>query len=393
MKKKFTLIIGIFTLAIALLAVGFQVQAANAPADWPGSWQMGPDLDTIMLGCPAGNGFARFSGIYSPQQDRVYFLGGRCENNTTTTGMVFYFDLLTETYHVMYEEMNTPVSNYQVVEITDDQQGHGPGFYIIGGRAAAGTNITDIQVYYPAINTAMTMLDIDDFPGGIYLPGGVVAVDEKIYVFGGFDNSSMYDATYVYDPMQAHGSRWSNTGCNLSTPSAYISTVAVGDKIYAIGGDEYIGGFLVPITDTLVLDTQNLASCWQDDAMADLPQANGDAAAVYVGENYLGGGIFMIGGYWPPPGPYRWVFRYDLAGDTWETFPDLAIPAPSTGRRNQAAVYVPSTSAGPGEGVPGIWTFGGYDGTVSNGMTQSSEWFANPPVYLWNIFLPVTLKP
>ena len=119
--------------------------------------------------------------------------------------------------------------------------------------------------------------------------------------------------------------------------------VTVGNLIYAMGGDEFIAGSLTPINDTLVLDVTNPGAGWLDAPVADMPQANGDAPAVYVNEGYLGGangGIFVIGGYWPSPGPYRWVFRYDIATDTWESFPDLMVPDPATGRRNQAAVYV-----------------------------------------------------
>jgi subtilisin family serine protease len=381
MNKKISFIIGIFILAIALGAVGFfgvtsLAWGANSPSDWSGTWQMGPNLDTTILGCAAGNGLARFTGIYYPGQDRVYFLGGRCELDTTTTGTVFYFDPVTKTYNVTGEVMDTPVSNYQMVKIENDGRGNGPGFYIIGGRTGTGGQSSAVQVYYPDANLAETIAT-DPFPPAVaYSPGGVVANDGLIYVFGGFDGTNMYASTYIYNPNAAAGARWSLSGCDLPTGRSYIAAVSLGTKIYAIGGDEIPA--LTPINDTVVYDTTAPGSCWQDGLMADLPQANGDAPAVYVDENYIGGGIFMIGGLWPAPGPDRWVFRYDVAGDFWESFPDLVIPAPATGRRNQAVVYIPSTSAGTGDGIPGIWTFGGYDGSGTNAMTESSEFFANP---------------
>src|SRR4030065_2461016 len=67
-----------------------------------------------------------------------------------------------------------------------------------------------------------------------------------------------------------------------------------------------------------------------------------------------------------------------MATDTWERFVDLAIPDPATGRRNQAVAYIPASSAGTGDGIPGLWTFGGYDGSGTNAMTDSSEFFSNP---------------
>src|SRR4030042_3970615 len=376
MNKKITFIIGIFALGIALAAFGFfgansLAKGANTPADWSGTWQIGPSMNPSLLGCSVGNGLARFTGIYYPTLDRVYFLGGRCETDTITTGAVFYFDPVTETYAVTGEVMDTPVSNYQMVRIDDDGRDHGPGFYIVGGRIASSAQTSAVQVYYPDANLAET-ITTDPFPPAVpYSPGGVVANNGLIYVFGGFDGVNMYTSTWIYDPSDAAGSRWTQSGCNLPTGRSYIGAISVGTLIYAIGGDELPA--LPPINDTLVYDTENTAACRQDGLMADLPQANGDAPAAYVDEYYIGGGIFTVGGFWGSPGAYGWVFRYDIAGDLWETFPDLVIPAPATGRRNQAAVYIPSTSAGTGEGIPGLWTFGGYDGEATTSMSDSSE--------------------
>ncbi len=386
MNSKKIFLVGMLTIGIALVAFGFfgaftHARGENLPDDWSGTWQEGPFLDTTILGCPADNGLARYTGIYYPEEDRVYFLGGRCENNTTTTGTVFYFDPVSQTYAVTGAVMPEPVSNYQVVRVDDDGLGHGPGLYIVGGRTGAGGQSTAVQVYYPTENTVAT-ITTDPFPPTTpYSPGGVAAYDNVIYVFGGFDGFVTNSLTYIYDTAAPAGSRWTLSTCDLPTARSYIASVALDGKIYAMGGDEYVSA-LTPITDTVVLDTTDLASCWQDDLMADLPEANGDAPAVYVDENYIGGGIFVVGGYWPVPGPYRWVFRYDTAGDLWESFPQLAIPAPATGRRNQAAVYIPTSSAGTGDGIPGLWTFGGYDGSGTNAMTDSSEFFANPAVEL-----------
>ncbi len=376
MNRKITIFIVICALGITLAAFGIHQAIANSPQAWFGTWVMGPSLDTTIIGCPAGNGLARITGIYYPEQDRVYFLGGRCEVDTTTTGSVFYFNPVTRTYAATGAVMATPVSNYQMVRIDDDGRGHGPGLYIVGGRTASGGQSNALQVYYPNGNSVDTITN-DPFPPAVpYSPGGVVANNGLIYVFGGFDGTNMIASTWIYNPLAAAGGRWTQSPCNLPTPRSYIAAVSIGNLIYAIGGDTT--PVLTPINDTVVFDTANPAACWQDGLMADLPQANGDAPAVFVDENYIGGGIFVVGGYWPAPGPYRWVYRYDVEGDFWESFPQLVIPTPATGRRNQAAVYIPSTSAGTGDGIPGLWTFGGYDGSNTNAMTETSEFFANP---------------
>ena len=369
MNKKVALMLSVLVLGLSLLTYSAQAQGRQTPAAWPGSWHQAPDMFRIM---------SRFSAVYNPDQDRVYFLGGRLPDGSTS-GEIFYFVVSTGAWSITGEQLDTPVSNYQVAEIPYDPSGQ-TAYYIIGGRTATGIYTTDVQVYYPNTNTATTLVT-DHFPGGAYNPGGVVVVNDKIYVFGGFDGINMYTGTYVFDSYAPAGSRWTEWLCgDLPTGRSYISTVAVGTLIYAMGGDEFVNPNLVPINDTVVLQTADPESCWLDGKMADLPEAVGDAPAVYIGENVLHSSILVIGGIWPVPGPQ--VYRYRLADDRWEAFPQMIYP-----RRNQAAVYIPSTSPGAGEGVagvPGIWTFGGYVDRTA--MTSSVEFFENPATL--PLFLP-----
>ena len=384
------------TSLVLLPIIGLRTTSVTAAVDaWYGAWQMGPDLAGDLIGCNASDGIARHNGVYYPPDNRIYFLGARCEADNTT-GAVFYFDIATRTYGLTGASMPVPVSNYQIAQVPDDGTGNGPGFYIIGGRTNTASQTNAVQVYYPETNTTANILT-DPYPpdGDPRSPGGVAYAGGKIYVFGGFSGTIMFDETHAYDPAAPAGSRWANLNTPLPSGRSYIATVAVGNLIYAMGGDEFVSGSLEPLDDTLVLDVNNLDAGWQDALMADLPAANGDAPAVYVDEGYLGGeagGIFIIGGHFY--GPYRWVHRYDLASDIWESFPELAIPDPATGRRNMAAVYVPAEedtlSKGLGTGVPGIWVFGGFDGADSNTMTETSEFFSleDNPVLL----LPVTVE-
>lgn len=390
MRKQsiLTVCVVVGLLAFALLTLGLSyayagqasglegMKPAAAPDDWYGVWQFGEEMDATVWGGPAGEGLARFSGHFYEDDNLIYFLGGRRESNDTT-GAIFTFDPETGTYANTGATMPNPVSNYFISQIDDDGAGNGPGLYVVGGRLGTGINTDAVQVYYPDTNTTQTIAS-DPVPGSVRAVGGQAVANGKLYVFGGFDAVSMFDETYVYDPAAPAGSRWSNTNCDLPTPRSYIATAVVGNKIYAIGGDEFDGAALIPLNDTLVLDTDNMAACWQDAAIADLPDGfeNGDAPAVYVDEGYLAGGIYVVGGVWPAPGPYQWVFRYDIATDSW----DVEFPILNEARRNQALVYVPA-SAGRGaeslgDGIPGIWTFGGYDGTSANAMTNSVEFFS-----------------
>jgi subtilisin family serine protease len=386
MKKRLFLLSTLIVMFAMVFSNAIPTRAQTTDT-WAGAWQMGPSMDSSLWGGTAGDGIARISGI--DHNGFVYILGGRSEDNNTS-GAVFKMDVGTKTFSATGAVMETPVSNYLLSKIENDGTGHGPGLYLLGGRKQDATQSNLIQVYYPQDNTVSTIAT-DLVPGVARNIGGQVVVGGKLYIFGGFDGVTMYTETYLYDPALAPGARWSTVACNLPTPRSYIASVAVGAKIYSIGGDEFNAGSLVPIAQTLVLDTANLSACWQDAGMADLPSPNGDAPAVFVSHAdnaYLGGAqgaIFVVGGYWPAPGPYRHVFRYDIAANAWETFPDLAIPAPATGRRNQAAVFVPDiTLNGLGTGVPGIWTFGGYDGSAANAMTETSEFFSitNGPAVL-----------
>lgn len=382
MKKSLFSLCCVLVMAGMLAALALPVQAQPAGAgtqQWAGAWQMGPSIDAALWGGVAGNGWARITGYYWTGDERVYFLGLRAEDNNTY-GDVIYFDVSSRTYGNTGVDMPVPVSNYVIVGVPNDLRGHGFGLYIVSGRTSSGAQTGAVQVYYPDENL-VEQITSDPLPAAPARSVGAAAyADGKLYVWGGFDAASMYADTWVYDFAAAAGSRWTNTGCNLPLAMSYISSTAVGDLIYSIGGDTYESAALVPQVKTYVLDTNNMAACWQDAAMADLPEAVGDAPAVFVpAGTYMGGSdgaIFTVGGVWPTPGPYRFVWRYDMGTDTWEEFPELAIPTPATGRRNQAAVFVPPYAKGLGDGVPGIWTFGGYDGSGTNAMTETSEFFS-----------------
>jgi subtilisin family serine protease/N-acetylneuraminic acid mutarotase len=235
---------------------------------------------------------------------------------------------------------------------------------------------SNVQCYNPATN-ATTEYTGDSFPGAPRLVGGQAAINNLLYVLGGFDAVGMFDDTWVFDPSQPVGSRWTDLGVTLNSQRSYIATAVIGDLIYAIGGDTFEGGGLVPQAVTEVLDTTDIPSGWQDGLMADLPAGSeaGDWPGTYVDGPYaLSGYIYTTGGYWPTPGPYDYFFQYDPIADTW----DVNLPALNTTRRNHAMSFVPSLGGHP----PRLWVFGGYDGSGTNAMTDSTEYFEVEPVAL-----------
>jgi hypothetical protein len=351
--------------------IGAQAPAsvdAPQPEALAGEWNYGPDFPFW-----AGDGIARVSSYYWPETEMIYILGGRLENDSTV-GTVIEFDPATETFADTGATMPTPVSNYYLDRLNIDGADQ---ICLVMGRLGDGSQHNTVQCYNPATNTA-TEFSGDPFPGAVRLVGGQAAVGNLLYIFGGFDATVMYNDTWVFDPSQPVGSRWSNVGCTLSSNRSYMAAAVIGTEIYAIGGDTFEGGGLVPQAVTQVLDTANLAACWQDAAMADLPAGSeaGDWPGVYVDGAYaLSGYIYTTGGVWPTPGPYGYFFQYDPGSDSW----DVNLPPLNTTRRNHAMSFTPPLGGHP----PRLWVFGGYDGSATNAMTASSEYFEVLPVAMF----------
>jgi hypothetical protein len=70
------------------------------------------------------------------------------------------------------------------------------------------------------------------------------------------------------------------------------------------------------------------------------------------------GKLYVVGGGdWPSESAE--VLEYDIASGSWsQGFPELLTP-----RRDHAGVYIPLCSDDPNDGLPGMWVFGGRQGT------------------------------
>ncbi len=316
------------------------------------TWQYGPPT--------TGFRFTRFDGEYFPKTGKVYFLGGRLSNNSTS-GAVWCFIPDSGVYRSMGVTMPTPVSNYNICLLQDNYSEIDTyGLYIVGGRTGGGSKTAAVQVYYPMSNTVRTV-DTDPLPmriGGVRIPipGANVVYNNKMYVFGGFNESlSPYvsNETWVYDPLAPAGSRWSRiTEANLGLARSYITTAIVNNKIYAIGGTTFNGTYLYAQKIVEVFDPENPSAGWV--RLADLPDSSGetrafgfDSTSPYGFANQI---IVAGNGKWP--NETNQCFSYDVINNTWSTFTNL-----NQARRNHAGVFIPGDrNTG---GIPGIWVFGG----------------------------------
>jgi N-acetylneuraminic acid mutarotase len=183
-------------------------------------------------------------------------------------------------------------------------------------------------------------------------------VDNKLYVFGGFEvNVDMTSAIYRFDPAAAAGSRWTLMTATLPTPLGYIPTAASGGLIYLLGGSS----FDTTQDPAVVLDNDTAFSY---DPVADtvtavtaIPRATGETRAV----TQTDGSIWVLGGGRVDPNPGSEVDVYTPSTDTWTTAPALITP-----RRNFAADIDPASGD--------IWATGGYD--ADNNQFSVNEQFS-----------------
>ena len=304
-----------------------------------GAWTQ---ISPLPSGCPD---FTRFDGeVYN---GLVYFLGGRGgATGGDTFGDVYSFNPVANNCTDTGVDMPTPVSNYTIALVND---GAADLLCIFGGRDSVGGYTANYQCYNPVANTASTLGTLPgDLPG--FIPGGVIALENKVLVFGGFRNTTApYHSaqTWEWNPL---GNTWTQKG-DINLGRGYINAAVVDGKIYGLGGDTFDGTNLVAQTITEVYDP--VAGTWNDAAVADLPQATGEGRAFGFDTSspYDQAGKIIIagGGVWPADTVE--VFSYDVNSNTYDyTFPDL-----NTSRRNAAGFFIP--------GDPGaMWVFGGRSG-------------------------------
>jgi PKD repeat protein len=326
--------------------------------------------------------YTRFDAEYSEATGHVYILGGRTPFETY--GRIWEFDPATGVYTDTGVDMPTPVSNYRIARLTD---GNGNEVLVtFGGRLGSGLQTNVVQGFYPVSRTTV-VFNADPYPVTT-TPGGVAVVNNIAYVFGGFDAVQVTSATYIFDITAPAGSRWT-AGPNLNLARSYIGAAVVDGIIYAIGGDDWDGFSLIPLTITERLDTASPVA-WDDAGVADLPIACGEMQAFGLDTSLpyrLAGSVIVAGcGQWP--GEIAESLRYDVASDTWDTaFPDL-----NRDRRNHAGAFIP---AGTGDGRPGLWVWGGRQDSDFNILDIPEYYDLDAGTLLWSVpagqTQPVTL--
>ena len=126
---------------------------------------------------------------------------------------------------------------------------------------------------------------------------GVVAVGKKIYAIGGQFNTTYYNKVEIYD---TETDTWT-TGANMTYGVSYFSCVAIGTNIYCFGG--YNGSYR-----NYVQVYSTTTNTWS--AKTAMPQSLMATAAVVYNGN-----ILVTGGY---NGTFRnYVYQYNVSANTW----------------------------------------------------------------------------
>jgi len=314
-----------------------------------------------------GPGATRFDGQFYEAKNRIYFLGFR-EADDSTSGEVWYYDVLLKKYKDTGVAMPVPVSNYQIAALTDASGKL--GFYIFGGRDANAAIVTTVQAYYPKSNTTK-VFNSDSWPGTtpsacISLPAmGVAVFNNKAIVMGGvaFSANGCVDEqskqTWIFDATAANGSKWT-AGKKLNVARGYITPAVLGNKVYAIGGDVNNAGTL--IAQTAVEASKKGTAAWDDAGVKDLANACDESQAFGFSSGALANTITLAGcGQWP--NDTADVNQYDATTNKWSV-----AGAINEARRNQAGAAVGKT----------MYIFGGYAADGATVLASSEIGKAGP---------------
>jgi N-acetylneuraminic acid mutarotase len=226
--------------------------------------------------------------------------------------------------------------------------------YVIGGFEIDSEPTTRVQVYDPASNKWSEGAPLRE---RVHHAAATV-VDNKIYLVGGFRNvfskREPLDTVWVFDPA---AKTWEKKA-PLSSPRGAHMAAAIGDKIYAIGGEQYrpagkpapegaAAGY-EPLADLSVYDTKS--DRWQP-----LPPMKLARDHAFVG--VINGKIYLVGGRDRPKYDITALEVFDPANGTWS---DMA-PMP-TGRSGGNAAVLNGK----------LYVFGG-EGKASNPLSIYDE--------------------
>lgn len=321
-------------------------------------------------------------GPPSVYNQKVYCLGGWA--TTLPVRSIYRYDPRDNTWEDTQDNLPVAVAAQAVVLIHDENFGtRGPAIYVIGGRQTLGHSDT-VQRYYPRTGHSEVVAS-DPWPGqvagSVTLPGGCGAVNDKIYCFGGFGQSSPYfsNATYEYDPARPAGGRWVLLSPTLSPARSHLLVAVRGTVIYAGGGFKGYNPLtqaMDPANNVEALDVGHLELGWQVKPAMPLDMGAGQAwapAGATLGNAHPWlDKVFTAGGISEWPNISDEGLEYSIGGNAWnQGFPNL-----NTARSHPAGVFIPlCTPDDPDDAMPALLVAGGWCGPAP---CATAEYFPAP---------------
>ncbi len=267
----------------------------------------------------------RDSGTAILLDGKIYTFGGYASGNNALRSWEIY-SLVTDSWEYPYGDWMPNHRAHLASTVLDDK------IYLIGGYTTRddGSNLDVVTVFDPATR-AFTAEDV--LPQAICFPGAA-AIDGKIYVLGGLDADDIpVSQIFSFDPTLAAGSRWQTESAALSLARFAHGTIAVDGKIYVFGGLETWEDEEVYTAEGEVFDPATGSVT---------PMASMPIPLARFGTATYGRYIYVVGGtnndFWYTPKDT--VLRYDTVEDIWSSLPDRQL---AMAKMAASAVFVPET--------------------------------------------------
>ncbi len=194
----------------------------------------------------------------------------------------------------------TPVANANAIWLRDR-------IYVAGGTTADGMPTDAVEVYDPKTDTWEARAALP-FPLAAY---GSAGLNGKLHLFGGWDGTRYLADTLIYDP---ETDSWA-AGTPMVEPRAFLAASSLQDRIYVVGG--YDGQReLATVAAYDPAGEGTAAGPWS--SRAPLSQPRGGLGLVALGQR-----LYAVGGGWTEPLAFN--EQYDIKTGAWSRIETPAV--------------------------------------------------------------------
>ncbi|MCU0503400.1 MAG: LuxR C-terminal-related transcriptional regulator [Anaerolineae bacterium] len=194
----------------------------------------------------------------------------------------------------------TPVANANAIWLRDR-------IYVPGGTTVDGMPTDAVEVYDPKTDTWEARAALP-FPLAAY---GSAGLNGRLHLFGGWDGTRYLADTLIYDP---ETDSWS-VGMPMAEPRAFLAASSLQDHIYVVGG--YDGQReLATVAAYDPAGEGTAAGPWS--SRAPLSQPRGGLGLVALGQR-----LYAVGGGWTEPLAFN--EQYDIKTGAWSRIETPAV--------------------------------------------------------------------